>query len=823
MINYFRDSKRALVLVVDDSKFMRFKLREFLENEGYLVEEAENGEKALAAYNLHKPDMVLMDCVMPVMNGFTACAHIRQIPGGERVPIIIITSLYDDKDVEQAYKAGATDFITKPVNWAVLRNRVGRLIKASVTERTLGLSEAFAQTIIENALDGIITINSGGYILTFNKAAESIFGHKAIEVLGENANILVDNLNCTEKQCYLDIASLRLEELAGETRAMVAHRKEGGSFPVEITASRFRAMGEILYTLIIRDISERKRKEERFRESEERYRTLTENMYDLISEIDINGFYLYASPNFEDVLGYSPLELKGKQIAELTYFEDVDDVMKELHNIYEHKNTGHLIARFVHKDGEIKRFESTGKTYKAASGDSRIVFVSRDITERQRYEDTIRYQAFHDALTGLPNRMLFTDRLNLELAHTKRNKQVLAVLFLDLDRFKLINDTLGHGVGDQILKEVSIRIAASVREDDTVARLGGDEFTILLPEVKLAENAAKVAGKILETINKPFEIYGHKLYLSTSIGIVIYPDDGEDCETLLKNADTAMYLAKEKGRNNYQLYTPTMNEKAFERLEMESSLRRALEQQEFVLFYQPKISIENGQIIGMEALIRWQHPQRGLIPPIEFIPIAEDTGLIVPIGEWVLRTACIQNKEWQKAGYTPIRVAVNISSRQFQLQNLADTISRILAETGLEPNWLELEITESVAMENGDYTIQMLEKLTKMGIQLSIDDFGTGYSSLSYLNRFPINKLKIDKSFITNLSRGNEDAAIASTVIVLGRSLRIGVVAEGVETPEQYNFLKECNCDEMQGYLFSKPVPAKEFERMLKERIYYNP
>lgn len=555
----------------------------------------------------------------------------------------------------------------------------------------------------------------------------------------------------------------------------------------------------------------------RLRDNEERYRTLTENTYDLICEISAGGQYLYVSPNYRDVLGYEPQELLNKSMGDTIHPDDRDAVLERLKKL-KFSAFKHIVYRKICKNGEIRCFESTGRSYLTTAGETRIVFVSRDITGRQKYQETIWRQAFHDSLTGLPNRMLFKDRLSHALVHAKRNKQMLAVIFLDLDRFKLINDTLGHEIGDHLLKSVALRLQKCVREEDTISRLGGDEFTLLLPEISKSESAAKVAQKIIEEILQPFCIGEYELYISTSIGIALYPSDGEDAETLLKNADTAMYLAKERGRNNYQFYTPALNKKTVERMTMENELRRAIDRQEFVLHYQPKVNIKTGKIIGVEALVRWQHSVRGLIPPSDFIPTAEETGMIVPLGEWILRTACAQNKAWQDAGFEPLTISVNLSGRQFELQNLSVVIERILKETGLAPFWLELEITESTAMQNADYTIETLQNLKEMGVQFSIDDFGTGYSSLSQLRRFPVDKLKIDKSFVLDIGTGHDNEIIASSVIALGKSLKLGVIAEGVETEEQLNFLKKHQCIEMQGFLFSKPLAAGDFSDLLRQK-----
>jgi diguanylate cyclase (GGDEF)-like protein/PAS domain S-box-containing protein len=552
-------------------------------------------------------------------------------------------------------------------------------------------------------------------------------------------------------------------------------------------------------------------------DSRERYRTLTENTYDLISEISTDGIYLYTSPNFSEVLGYDQSDMINRSIGNFIFAEDKNEVLDAVTSLIP-ASLKKLTYRMTCKNGDLKWVESTGKTYNTVNGEVRLVFVSRDITDRRRYEETIKFQAFHDSLTQLPNRSLFKDRLSLELAHSKRNKKMLALIFLDLDRFKMINDSLGHEIGDQLLCEVASRLKRCLREDDTVARLGGDEFTIMLPDIANEDGAAKVAEKILESIRQPIIISDHKLFISTSAGIALYPNDGEDTEALLKNADTAMYLSKEKNRNNYQFYTPALNQKTHDRLVFENELRRAIDRKEFVLHYQPKVNTNTGELTGIEALVRWHHPERGLLAPEEFIPIAEETGMILPLGEWILRTACYQNKSWQTAGYTPLRVSVNLSSRQFMLQNLVEMIKRILNETGLDGHWLELEITESTAMQNSDYTIDTLLRLKKMGIQISIDDFGTGYSSLSQLKRFPVDKLKIDKTFVMEIGETRDSEVIASTVIALCKTLKIGIIAEGVETEEQCNFLQKHQCSEMQGFLFSEPLAAAEMEVLLSGR-----
>ncbi|MEP7131818.1 MAG: EAL domain-containing protein, partial [Acidobacteriota bacterium] len=440
-----------------------------------------------------------------------------------------------------------------------------------------------------------------------------------------------------------------------------------------------------------------------------------------------------------------------------------------------------------------------------------------DITERKRAEEQVKHLAFHDALTGLPNRLLFQDRLRMAVLNAHRSEDHLATLFLDLDRFKVINDSLGHSIGDELLRGVAERLGSCVREGDTVARLGGDEFTILVPGMAGDEDAAKIARKILGVLRLPFVIDGRELFLTTSIGVAIYPADGETAETLVRNADTAMYRAKEQGRDNFQLYTPAMNSRALERLSLESRLRQAIHNRELVLQYQPLVDLETNQIRGAEALIRWEHPEMGLLAPGEFIPLAEVSGLIVPIGEWVLHAACAQVRAWQQLGHPRLSVAVNLSARQFQQADLVSQVRAALEAADLAPEFLDLEITESNAMQNADVSISTLWDLKNLGVQLSMDDFGTGYSSLNYLKRFPIDRLKIDQSFVRDVTTDPDDAAIASAIIAMAHSLELTVVAEGVETEPQLAFLRGQHCDEMQGYLVSRPVAPERFLELLRE------
>ncbi len=432
-------------------------------------------------------------------------------------------------------------------------------------------------------------------------------------------------------------------------------------------------------------------------------------------------------------------------------------------------------------------------------------------------QEVVKEQATHDPLTGLPNRSLCKEKLDSALTEAINKMGMLAVAYLDLDNFKFINDTLGHTYGDMLLKSVAERLKNCLRSGDILSRMGGDEFTIVIPNISCPEDAIVVARKALSALSASFQLGGNEFFISSSIGITIFPLDGQDADTLIRNADSAMYHAKEDGKNNFHLYTESLNFETTRRLQTESSLRKALERGELRVFYQPRMDIQSGMIVGCEALLRWEHPTRGLIPPSEFIPVAEETGVIVQMTRWVLRQACRQNKQWQDKGYPKIDVAVNVSARDFRDSNMLETVTEAIRLTGLDPSYLDIEITESVLMKNVDTAVRVLLSIRDMGVRVSIDDFGTGYSSLSYLKRFPIDAVKIDRSFVKDITTNPDDSAIAGAVLGMSHAMNLRVVAEGVETREQLDHLASLGCDEMQGYLVSKPVPAEEFEAFLRQ------
>ncbi|WP_244329290.1 EAL domain-containing protein [Tolypothrix sp. PCC 7910] len=513
---------------------------------------------------------------------------------------------------------------------------------------------------------------------------------------------------------------------------------------------------------------------------------------------------LITSGNYKEVLRLAMKQLEAPK----QYFATIRE-------LYFNPDT-QLYDAIAFKDGRVlERYSQPQRINGKIVG---RVWSFRDITAHKLAEAKIRHQALHDLLTDLPNRVLFNERLSEALAQAQKNRSKLAVCFLDLDRFKVINDNLSHAVGDQLLQIVAQRLIDCLRDIDTIARWGGDEFTLILPEINDTQEVTKILERILAAFKPVFEIENYQLHISVSIGIALYPMHGQDAETLIKHADIALYRVKSQGRNHYQFYNSAINSGSSELLTLENSLHSALERQEFEVYYQPQVNITTGEITKIEALLRWRHLELGLIPPAKFIPLAEETGLIIPIGEWVLRTACAQNKAWQEALNLPsLSVAVNLSARQFQQPNLVTMVQQILSETQLNHKCLELEITESIAMKNVEFTKRILSELHALGVSISIDDFGTGYCSLSYLKNFPIHCLKIDRSFVRDLSDDNHDAAITTAIIALAHGLKLAVVAEGVETEEQRNLLRLLDCELMQGYLFSRPLSAEDTTRLLQK------
>lgn len=571
--------------------------------------------------------------------------------------------------------------------------------------------------------------------------------------------------------------------------------------------------------LQIKRAIEKQQADAALRESEAKFRNLLESAPDGIMLVDDKQNVILINRKFEAILGYDRSEVIGKNMALFIprRFVHHQNYYKEyLKNPQEkHKMEG-TEAVALHRDGREIPVEIKLSLLKTSEGF--IVFaLVRDITERKRYETQLEYLTNHDRLTNLPNRNLLVDRLSQTILYAKRNQRYAAVLFLDLDNFKVINDSLGHDLGDRLLKIIGERLTTCVRANDTVARPGGDEFVIVLTDLAESEDAGSMAKKIQMILNEPLQIDAHNFGISCSIGISIYPKDGKDAQTLMKNADAAMFRVKEQGRGAFQFFTAELNNSIVERMTMENALRQALKNDELSVHYQPQVDLASGKIVGLEALLRWQSPELGMVSPARFIPVAEENGLIIPIGEWVLKTAVRQNKEWQAAGFPPLTIAVNLSPRQFWYPGLIETVTRTLCESGLEARYLELEITEGLVMRDVENALTMLNQLKELGVQLAMDDFGTGYSSLSHLKRFPFDKLKMDISFVREVTSDPGSAAIAKTIIAMAHNLNLRVIAEGIETEAQLSYLRNHGCDEMQGFYFSRPVPAAEVEQLLRE------
>jgi diguanylate cyclase (GGDEF)-like protein/PAS domain S-box-containing protein len=554
-------------------------------------------------------------------------------------------------------------------------------------------SEAYIHAVLENVNEGIIVVEEAGAIISFNAAAEKIFGYNSQEISHQKFNLLIsaDHLEITGQYHKFSQEEVREGAQFGVTREVVGLRKDFSAFPLELKTTQLHIQNKLLF-----------------------------------------------------------------------------------------------------------------------------ITTARDITERKDAEQRISYMASHDALTTLPNRALLQDRIEQTLVHNHRRKLKAAVLFIDLDKFKIINDTLGHDIGDGLLQAAAARLVAGVRGEDTVARQGGDEFIILLSHINSPEDAGIISHKLQSALAEPFLIKGKELHIGASIGIAIYPDDGENMETLMKNSDIAMYHAKESGRGNYQYFSSKLNEQAAEKQALNNDLRHAIERNELFLAYQPVIDMLSGNITGMEVLLRWKHPEHGLVSPVKFIPLAEESGQILSIGDWVLKTACEQLQAWLKQGYEVPRLAINLSAKQFRQKTLAEDINNVLKMTGTDPRYIGIEITESMLVQNIEEVVITLLNLSNMGLEISIDDFGTGYSSLSYLKRFPINKLKIDKSFVDDIATHPDDAAIVKAIIAMAHGLSMKVVTEGVETQAQLDFLREHGCEQYQGYIFSKPLPAAEIVTKLQ-------
>jgi len=694
---------RPIVLHVDDDVASLMMAEGALEDSGFDVVQASDGQQAIDCFKEHEPDLIIMDAVMPVMDGFQAISEIRQLGNGEHVPILMITGLDDLDSITRAYDEGATDFLTKPINFFILPHRVQYMLRSKLTADELRSSQAK----LDNAQRLARLGNWEWCLCTGALSWSREFGR---------------------------ILCLAEDETVKTWEEFLTHVDESERSNLQLIAEQ--------------------------------------------SVEEKNAFNVEFSVN-------------------------------------------------ARSNGAHMRIRLEAEPHRQENGEcSHMLGTIQDITERTNAQQQIHNLAYYDIVTGLPNRAQLTEQLRYTLKLSKRNDSKFALLFLDLDHFKQVNDTLGHDAGDDLLKQVSKRLTSVVRDTDmisspdsddaesqhTVARLGGDEFVVLLGVINRAEDAARVAERIAQLVSEPYELGSNTVSVTTTIGISVFPADGMDSESMMKSADIAMYHAKESGRNGYQFYSRSIHEQALTRFSLEADLREAIENEDLTLVYQPKIDARTGQLSGLEALARWCHPEKGIMNPAEFIPLAEETGLILPLGSWVLREACSQMQKWVAAGWPVMTVAVNCSSVQFTKSDIIADINEALEISGLDPCHLEIELTESLLLQDGEKGIEILKDLKRLGIKVSIDDFGTGFSSLSYLKRLPVDKLKIDKSFVDDLEKDTGDAAIVTAIVTLSHNLNLTVVAEGVETQEQYDILRKFDCDEIQGYLISYPLNVQQFE-----------
>lgn len=682
-----------------------------------------------------------------------------------------------------------------------------------------------ARALMNSIAEAVITFDADGTIDSFNPAAATIFGYAPGEMEGCDILLVLPEIARGE-------APLDWRRPPGESRG---RHRDGTLLPVEVSVGELELPRKGKFIAVIRDIRPLKRALAATEEQHALLGSLLQQSAVPIFVLDPGHRVLIWNRACEELTGRTAREMVGTDLAWQAFYPSPTPVLADLVITGELERAqegcgqvrqSHLIPEGLQAEGWYTGLNGQERyiVFDAApvrSGSGKLLAVIEsleDITQRKRYEEQLEYQASYDLLTGLVNRNLLADRMRQALLMSRRERREVALFMLDLDGFQSVNDAVGHEEGDRLLKVIAERLAGCVRAEDTVARRDSDEFVVLISDPAASDNAALIAGKLQEAVARPVRLAGREVAVTASVGIAVHPRDGEDAPTLLRNAEAALYRAKELGRQNFQFHTGEMNARSLARMTLENHLRHALERQELVVYYQPKASLSSGAVVGMEALLRWHSPELGVVPPDTFIPLAEETGLILTIGAWVLKTACAQNRAWRDAGIPSPPVAVNLSPRQFRQHDIAAVVAQVLAETGLEPHLLELEITEGMVMQDATRVAAVLGELKQMGLTLAMDDFGTGYSSLGYLKRFPFDKLKIDKSFVRDLTRDPDSAAIAKAVIAMAHSLHLKVIAEGVETQGQLNYLQSQGCDEIQGYFLSKPVPAGEFERLLAEQ-----
>jgi diguanylate cyclase (GGDEF)-like protein/PAS domain S-box-containing protein len=818
----------TVLLVEDDpvaARVIMDALAGSLDRRMYVVEWVTCRIVALARLGQGGIDVVLLVLTLPDGQGIEVFDQVFQ--AAPQALILVLSSADDEETARQAVQRGAHDYFVKghvDAHW--LPRALRYLIERQATQSELQISEARFRAMSDASPLGIFVSDAEGECVYTNAAYQKISGLSFEQTLGTNWSMAIHPEDRQRVLAEWRAAARSQEPFQTEFRFL----QEDGSLVWTRVNSAVMTGGMAPHGRVktVEDITERKVTELALRAAEEalfdereRAQVTLNSIGDAVLSTDMQGNVTYLNQVAEAMTGWSNVAALGRPLAEV--FNIIDGVTRELganpaqRAIKEDRTVG-LAADsvLIRRDGFESAIEDSAAPIHNRDGrDAGAVIVFHDVSKSRAMALKMAHLAQHDFLTDLPNRVLLTERLTQAIGLANRHHKQVALLFLDLDHFKHINDSLGHTIGDLLLQSVADRLTGCVRASDTVCRQGGDEFVILLAEIAQPQDTTQVAEKLLAEFALPHLIDGQELHVTLSIGISVYPDDGRDVDTVMQNADTAMYHAKENGRNNYQFFTAAMNAHAVRRQLVESGLRRALKQGEFLLHYQPQIDLASGAMTGAEALIRWQDPNLGAINPGQFVPIAEECGLIVPIGQWVLREACRQTQAWLVAGLTAVPVAVNISAVEFRHKGFLEGVTRVLAETGLPPRYLELELTESILMHDAESQESVLEALKILGVVLAIDDFGTGYSSLSYLKRFPIDTLKIDQSFVRDLATDADDATIVSAVIGMGRNLKQRVIAEGVETTEQLVFLQAQHCNEGQGFLFSHPLTAEDFALLL--------
>ena len=836
------ESGTIRILIIDDEEIICNVFSLYLRDMGYDTVAAQSGDDGLGIlYNENeKVDLVLLDLNMPGKSGFEVLDEIRTY--NEDIPVIIISGVGVIEEAMKAINMGAWDFVTKPVkDFAILNHHIQRamervrLLKSNriyqnyledeVNKRIRELkketeirqeAETKYKSIFDSSNDAIIILKDE-IITDCNQRALEVFAADREYLIGRQIDILNPEKQADGRDSDEAARQFINDVMNGVPQNFEwTHKKiDGSPIWVDINLSRVSINDEFYIISIIRDITGRKSVEDRLR----LLSMAIEHNLTMVVIANPDSIIEYVNPKFCEITGYSRNEVVGQSLRMLKSGLIANDIYDEM---WKELMSGKQWQGEVHnrkKNGDFYWVHSKISPIKGDDNSIKyLVVLEEDISVRKEYEDRLIQQANYDSLTSLPNRILLLDRMGQEMARAKRQRRFIVLMLIDLDNFKKVNDYLGHAAGDDILKEVAARLQKCIRHSDTIARFSGDKFFILLQDLLRPGESESIAEKILQSIKDPFILDDNEFSLTASIGLTVYPADGDNPHVLMKNADAAMYRSKEAGKNRYSFFSSELNERAIYRLQIENNLRYALEKQEFYLMFQPQISLVSGNVVGAECLLRWKNAEMGNVPPDAFIPIAEETGMIIRIGAFVLSEACREAMAWQEAAGYPIRLSVNVSSKQFRGIDFHTMVQEVLETTGYSAKNLEIEITESILITDVDRTVQILNQLVKAGISISVDDFGTGYSSLSYLKRFPVATLKIDKSFINNITTDAGDQALSKAIIAMGHSLGMEVIAEGVEMPEQIEMLKLYNCDTIQGYFYSRPILAEDFLKFLKDR-----